>query len=303
MLSYCLIGFILFVIYNILQRIWIKLNIQHSGIDFHKKFQTKSILRGGFLVPVLYIIYLLVLSNPLAFPLAILNLLFLVFGYLDESSWKGIFPQKIKFILPFFLAIIPALLFEKNYLWLLLFTIKLPPIVYSFIMALGILGSSQAFNQFAGYDGFNPLMAVSIILMLTIIKPTIVPLSIPLVFLILGFYFYNKYPSRCFPGDSFTYTVGATIGYLTCVAGVEILCFVFYLLYFIEFFIKLLNFLNVESFTFHLKEGFLFEGFKTSLFQYFISKGFKTERAVVFIIIFLQVILCLVTILIVSILN
>lgn len=73
-------------------------------------------------------------------------------------------------------------------------------------------------------SGFMIIASVSLTVSLFIVSNyEMVAASLPLVFVSLAFYKYHKKPSRIFPGDSGTLTLGATYGVLAVVGGVEII--------------------------------------------------------------------------------
>ncbi len=297
-----LIGLGLFLLFNVLQRMWVKFCIKKNFVveEFNKIFSdVKCVLNGGIIVVILYMLYL-VLTIPIfkySMPILILCLSFFIFSLFEHiGGWKGGIPQKIKFFIPFIFGIIPGLFIHKTEIWLILFNIPIIPILYSLIFVpIAVLGASQGFNMLAGFNGESASLSLCILLMLSLMNPSILPYTIPLIFLILAFYMFNKYPARVFPGDTFTYVIGALIGYFTCIVGSEILCVIFFAPFFVELIIKLLNFLKVEGYTINKGDGTLMAEFPTTLYRYFYHHGYKTERAIVLGVLYVEIILCVIS--------
>ena len=71
---------------------------------------------------------------------------------------------------------------------------------------------------------------------------------------LVAFLLYNWYPARVFPGDTLTYSVGATIAVVTILGNVEKFAMVLFLPYFVEFFLKSRSGWKAESFLTSKKE-------------------------------------------------
>jgi UDP-N-acetylglucosamine--dolichyl-phosphate N-acetylglucosaminephosphotransferase len=69
-----------------------------------------------------------------------------------------------------------------------------------------------------------------------------------MVFCLIGFYIFNKYPSEIFPGDTLTYSVGALIACIAILGNVEKIAIFFYIPYIIETILKSRGKLKKESF-------------------------------------------------------
>ena len=121
------------------------------------------------------------------------------------------------------------------------------------IVPIAIVGASNAFNMLAGYNGIESGMGVIILSVLGFVAwqnnlGWVSILALCMVFSLLAFLIYNKYPSKIFPGDSLTYSVGALIAILAILGNMEKIALILFIPYFIEFFLKLRGLMQKESF-------------------------------------------------------
>jgi UDP-N-acetylglucosamine--dolichyl-phosphate N-acetylglucosaminephosphotransferase len=112
-----------------------------------------------------------------------------------------------------------------------------------FIVPLGIICATNGFNMLAGYNGLEAGMGIIILSAMGFLAwqvdavPAVV-IAASFVAAMLAFLFYNKYPSRVFPGDVLTYPVGATIAIVAILANLERFAVMLFFLYYIEFLLK-----------------------------------------------------------------
>ena len=78
-----------------------------------------------------------------------------------------------------------------------------------------------------------------------------------MVFSLIAFYFYNKHPSKIFPGDTMTYSIGALIAIIAIMGDVERIALIIFIPYFLEFILKLRGKLKKESFAKVLEDSSL----------------------------------------------
>jgi len=107
------------------------------------------------------------------------------------------------------------------------------------IVPIGIIGASNAFNMIAGYNGLEASMGLILFLFLAIKSYLIGQYYISFISLIvissiLAFLIFNRYPAKAFPGNSFTYGIGALYGSLIILGNMEKFGLISYTLYFIE---------------------------------------------------------------------
>jgi UDP-N-acetylglucosamine--dolichyl-phosphate N-acetylglucosaminephosphotransferase len=122
-----------------------------------------------------------------------------------------------------------------------------------FIVPLAIVGASNGFNMLAGYNGLEAGMGAIILSALGFIAwqqnlGFVAVIALCMVFALLAFLIFNRYPARIFPGDTLTYSVGAVIACVAILGNVEKAAVILFIPYFIEFFLKLRGFMQKESF-------------------------------------------------------
>jgi UDP-N-acetylglucosamine--dolichyl-phosphate N-acetylglucosaminephosphotransferase len=179
-------------------------------------------------------------------PLLAITMTLLLAGLLgffdDVLGWKrGITPLKrvlltIPVALPLVVVKAGTSVVELPFIGLVELGLLYPLLV----VPVGVVGAANAFNMIAGYNGLEStqaalLLAFALILaVLTgrwdaiyVIAPA---LGSILVFLAL----YNRYPAKCFPGNSFTYGVGAFYASLAIYWNFEKYALMSYSLYFLE---------------------------------------------------------------------
>jgi UDP-N-acetylglucosamine--dolichyl-phosphate N-acetylglucosaminephosphotransferase len=118
---------------------------------------------------------------------------------------------------------------------------------------LGIVGVSATFNFLAGYNGLEASQGIIILSALSIITfilgdKWLSILGLCMISALIGFYLFNKYPAKVFPGDVMTYSVGALIVVLAILGNIEIIALFFFIPYIIETGLKLRGKLKKESF-------------------------------------------------------
>ncbi len=104
---------------------------------------------------------------------------------------------------------------------------------------VGVLGAANAFNMLAGYNGLEAGMAL-ILLLSTAAYSYMKGLSLTLVAsLVMAaavavFLYYNWYPARAFPGNVFTYSLGAYYAGIVVLGNFEKFGLLLFTLYFIK---------------------------------------------------------------------
>ena len=82
-------------------------------------------------------------------------------------------------------------------------------------------------------------------------------LSLIMVFTLVAFLIFNKFPARVFPGDTLTYSVGAFIAAIAIIGNAEKAALILFLPYIAEFFLKARGKFKKESFAKVQKDGSL----------------------------------------------
>jgi len=262
MIEYLLSFFILlfsFLLTYFLVKKWITLGkkLGFVGKDMNKYEKPEVTEMGGFFVLLsisisilLYValkVYLLKTTFNLLqiFVIETIVSLALIIGVLDDIlGWKKGIKHWKKALLTSVLAL-PLMVTSSG-----VSVINIPfigpvdvGILYPLLLVpIGIIGASNAFNMIAGYNGLEASMA-SILFTSLAIKSYLLGIyyisfvSLIVIFSILAFLIFNKYPAKVFPGNSFTYGIGALYGSLIILGNMEKFGIINYTLYFLELFL------------------------------------------------------------------
>jgi len=107
------------------------------------------------------------------------------------------------------------------------------------IVPLGVIGATNGFNLLAGYNGLETSMGLVIFASFGFTSLLVGPLWIALTSFIvyaslLAFLAYNWYPAKVFPGNSFSYAIGALIATLAILGSMEKIAVWLFFPYFFE---------------------------------------------------------------------
>ncbi len=173
-------------------------------------------------------------------------------GFMDDLlGWrKGGLSRKSRLILLFF-ASIPLIIVnvgESN-----MMGIEFGLFYPLFFIPVGIIGASATFNFIAGYNGLEASQGIIILSALSITTfilghKWLSIISLCMVASLIGFYIFNKYPAKVFPGDVITYSVGALIAVIAVLGNIEKIAIFFFIPYILETGLKIRGKLKKESF-------------------------------------------------------
>ena len=175
---------------------------------------------------------------------------------------------------------------------------------------IGITGATTTYNMLAGMNGLEAGQGIIILSFLSFVayftgSAWLSIIGLSMVGALIGFYFFNKYPAKVFPGDILTYSVGALIACMAILGNFEKIAIFVFLLYIIETFLKVRGKLKKQSFGKPNQDGSLEMPYDKiygmTHLSIFILKKFKNkvyEKDVVYFIYALQIILCIVAVLI-----
>jgi len=121
------------------------------------------------------------------------------------------------------------------------------------LVPIGIVGAASAVNMLAGFNGLEAGMGFLMTTALGIFaamngEPLVSTISFIFAAAIIGFFWYNKYPAKIFPGDSITYMVGAVVAAIAIIGNIERFALIIFFPYFIEFILKLRIKFQAETF-------------------------------------------------------
>jgi len=107
------------------------------------------------------------------------------------------------------------------------------------LVPVGVVGAANGFNMLAGYNGIEAGMGFIIFTTFGVTGLIVERYWISLIAFIvsaslLAFLCFNWYPAKVFPGNSFTYSIGALIAAVAILGNMEKLAVWLFSLYFIE---------------------------------------------------------------------
>ncbi len=177
------------------------------------------------------------------FALTSLLLLTSLLGFMDDLlGWKKGIPvwERVLFLAP---ISIPLIVIKAG-----VSTMSIPFLgvvdfgtAYPLILVpLGVLGSANAFNMIAGYNGLEACMGLTLLTFTAIFShikgiPLVFEASVVMAASLLAFIRYNWSPAKVFPGNTLTYAVGAYYASLVILGNMEKFGVMLFTLYFIEF--------------------------------------------------------------------
>ncbi|MEM4235417.1 MAG: hypothetical protein QXU75_09785, partial [Candidatus Methanomethylicaceae archaeon] len=127
-------------------------------------------------------------------------------------------------------------------------------IIYPFLLVpSGVVGAANAFNMLAGYNGLECGMGIIITATISIVcyftgSSWVAVLGGILLASLAAFLIFNWYPAKIFPGNAFTYLVGAVIAVLAIFGNVEKLALILFIPYYFDFLLPLRRKMKVEAY-------------------------------------------------------
>ena len=250
-----------FLVVFISLRPWITIanKLKFKGIDLNKYGKPKIAETGGICVVLGFIIGCFAYIGSLVFIYKIdyANILFLfagvttillagTIGFVDDIlGWRTGIRKSVKVLLTF-LVPLPIMVVNAGSSMMTLpfigevnFGILFPLI----LVPIAIIGTTNGFNMLAGYNGLEAGLGIIIVSSLGILshlqgKIYLAGLCAVMLASLLAFFYYNKYPSKVFPGDTLTYSVGAFIGVISILANIEKFALILFIPYFFELLLK-----------------------------------------------------------------
>ncbi len=256
----------------ILMPLWIK-KCRQTGMlweDMNKPDHPKNVASsGGIVVITGFVLGVLVFialrtfiikssENSLAIFAILTSILFLaVIGLVDDLlGWKnGGLSKNIRIFL-IVLSAIPLIVINAGYSIMsfpLIGEIDLGIWYILFFIPLGITGATATYNFLAGLNGLEASQGIIILSYLSFIayvtgSPWLSIIGMCMVFSLIGFYIFNKYPASVFPGDILTYSVGALIAIMSILGNFEKIAVFVFIPYILETILKLRGNLKNQSF-------------------------------------------------------
>jgi len=219
----------------------------YTGKDVHKE-QSPPIPEFGGIVPVIVTFVAVVLPfiflelNHRFELIAALTTIFLtaLIGLFDDI--KGM-KQRYKIVLCFIAALPLCFIVRDTTLGFSLFgTIDLGVLYYLFVV-LTVATSANLVNLLAGFNGLETglgIVSVAALAAMVVLSGQIgfLVLILPFLAALIGFFHYNWYPAKSFPGDTLTLAIGATLASLAILTKTEFYLALLLLPHFADFFLK-----------------------------------------------------------------
>ena len=184
---------------------------------------------------------------------AILSVLFIasIVGVVDDLlGWKKGLSKWVRILIVLFAAV-PLMVINagESTMMGISFGLLYPLI----IVPLGIVGATTTFNFLAGYNGLETGQGILVLTGLAVAtyltdSAWLSVVALCMVAALFAFYVFNRYPSKIFPGDILTYSVGALIACIAILGNIEKIAVFFFLPYIVETILKSRGRLKKESF-------------------------------------------------------
>jgi len=163
-------------------------------------------------------------------------------GFIDDVlGWKEGLSQLQKVLLTVPIALPLTVLNVNQTVMVLPFlgSVDLGLLYPLLVVPLGVIGATNGFNLLAGYNGLETGMGMVIFAVFGFTGLYVGRLWIALIAFIvyaclLAFLAFNWYPAKVFPGNSFTYAIGALIATLAILGDMERIALWLFMPYFLE---------------------------------------------------------------------
>ena len=174
----------------------------------------------------------------------------------DIFGWQhGGLSAKLRVFL-IFVAAIPLMVINAGYSQISLpffNTINIGLFYPIIFIPLGIIGAATTFNFLAGYNGLEAGQGILILGSLSLVafltgNPWLSLIGLCMVFSLAAFLVFNRVPSKVFPGDILTYSVGALIAIMAILGNFERIAIFFFIPYIAETILKTRGKLKKQSF-------------------------------------------------------
>jgi UDP-N-acetylglucosamine--dolichyl-phosphate N-acetylglucosaminephosphotransferase len=241
-----------------LTKSWIKSSrkVKFFGKDMNK-YSSPLVSRSGGLIVTLAVCFSLLLYTVFqtysflgiasrgmveVFAISATVLLAGFLGFVDDVlGWKEGLPQLQKVLLTVPVAL-PLLIINAGSSVVelpFLGNVDLGLLYPILIIPLGVIGSTNGYNLLAGYNGLEAGMGLIIFAAFGVTSFFAGNLWITLIALVvcsslLAFLSFNWFPAKVFPGNSFTYSIGALIAALAIIGNMEKIAIWLFIPYFFE---------------------------------------------------------------------
>lgn len=192
--------------------------------------------------------------------------------------------QRVKALLPYLFTLPFGIQMMGENISVFGFNISHPYLVL-LVVPFGVTCAANASNMLEGFNGLGA--GLSIIISTTLIILIYIRggpnyglyILYPLLGAVLGFGVFNIYPSRIFPGDTFTLFSGAAIGVAAIISDLITPGVILFIPMIIEFFLKFRGGFQAENFAKVSEDGYLLSVHeKTESLTHILVKHFKLKE-------------------------
>ncbi len=163
-------------------------------------------------------------------------------GFIDDVlGWKDGLGQlqKVLLTIPIALPLIVINAGTSTFELPILGSVDLQLLYPLLVVPLGVIGSTNGFNLLAGYNGLETSMSLVIFAVFGFTgliggKLWIAFVAFIVYASLLAFLAFNWYPAKVFPGNSFSYAIGAMIATLAILGDMERIAVWLFMPYFLE---------------------------------------------------------------------
>ncbi|MDP4039334.1 MAG: glycosyl transferase family 4 [Candidatus Pacearchaeota archaeon] len=130
------------------------------------------------------------------------------------------------------------------------------------LIPLGIVGAATTFNFLAGFNGLEAGQGIILLLSMGLVafftgSSWLFIIALCMAAALIGFLYFNFYPTKLFPGDSLTYPVGGLIAIIAILGNFEKIAVFFFIPFIIETCLKIRGGLIRSSFGKPMEDGTL----------------------------------------------
>ncbi len=238
-----------------------------KGVDMHKEGQPEIPEMGGIAAIVGFIVGIsLLLGKPSE---GISNQIFLTAiicivgaGFIGMVDDMVAVRQRNKAFLPYLFSLPLGIQMMNTSVGIFGFTIE-HPVFMLVVVPFGVTCAANASNMLEGFNGLgaglSAINATTLIFLIYLTRGSHYGIYIlfPLLGATLGFAIFNIYPSRIFPGDTFTLFSGAALGSAAIISNLITPGVILFIPMIIEFFLKFKGGFSAENFAEVDSEGYL----------------------------------------------
>jgi UDP-N-acetylglucosamine--dolichyl-phosphate N-acetylglucosaminephosphotransferase len=132
------------------------------------------------------------------------------------------------------------------------------------LIPIAISGAANGFNMLGGYNGLQAGLGAIILTALGIItwmhgNTWVSVICFCMVFALLAFLIFNKFPAKVFDGNTLSYIIGSTVACIAIIGNIERAALILFIPFFIELVLKWRGKMRKESFAIANKDGTITE--------------------------------------------